>query len=509
MLGYFLIMETNKRSYVTKTIPSSFSPETENALRKTDSYKRTWEDYVSAFSKEQLEEREARLIRRHAIETGILERLYDVSWGVTQSLVADGITADVFERANDGGSELSNPTALETMKVQHAALEMMVDFVKSSRPLSVGFIKELHAAMTKNQLFVDSEDQFGRESQMPLRHGEWKLIPNSVARPDGTNWQFVEPLFVQDEIERLVAEYAQKAELTHPIVLAAWIHYSFIAIHPFSDGNGRVARALMLLALLKGKYPPLVISRESRSEYIEALDKGNDGDLELLIRFFAKLEESTLLGELDSLPVEPTPSASLVDLAKAYAGRISKQVETSIEENRVKTAQLASEIQTKVIEFLTKTGREVEQQFQQPSLDFSHYVDHASPPEPKAKYYQGQVVSSAKAVGFYSNHADGTWWTCLTLRLNGKRMKFVTIIQKVGHGETGVIAVTVSAEEYFSNGDANNAEERSFDDLLKVSINDWVNMSYDSDIEVVWPEIQSFVDGMLIAAATEFFNRAL
>jgi Fic family protein len=497
------------KKQVTRPVPSVLSPETENALRKTDAYRLTWEEYISTFSSEHLMARQERIIRKHAIETGILERLYDVSWGVTQSLVADGITSDVYERASESANEVPNLTALETIEVQLSALQMMVDFVQTSRAFTAGFIKELHAAMTKNQKFVDgSQDQFGNSTKMPLRHGEWKLTGNSVTRPDGTEWAFVDPLFVQDEIEFLVAEYEKKSETTHPIVLSAWVHYSFINIHPFSDGNGRVARALSLFALLRGHYPPIVVARDSRTEYIAALDKGNEGDLEPLIRFFARLEENTLLGELDSVPVEVESSASVSDLAKAFATRLNLKAESSLNEKRVRAEILASGLQAKIKDLLELSAEQVSGQLQLPSIDFQARVDSAHPPEPKSKYYAGQIIGAAKAVGFYSNHTDGTWWSCLTIYLNGKKMKFVAVVQKVGHGESGVLAVTVSAEEYFVSNESSGQDERSFEDILRVSSSDWVNMSSETEVKEVWPEVKDFVERMLFAALAEFFNRA-
>jgi Fic family protein len=496
------------RQRATKNVPSTLSAETENALRKTDSYRKTWQEYVSQFSEEQLKERQERLIRKHAIETGILERLYDVSWGVTQSLVADGITADVYERNGENANEAANQNALETIKVQLSALQMMVEFVQSSRNFTSGFIKELHSAMTRNQKTIESYDQFGRISDMPMRHGEWKTSANSVERPDGTKWSFVDPLLVQDEIDFLIDEYNKKQSVTHPVVMAAWIHYSFINIHPFADGNGRVARALTLFALLKGQYPPVVVTRELRTDYIAALDQGNDGDLEPLIRFFAKIEENTLLGELNSVPVQDSSNGTVSDLARAFAGRLNKQAEDTLKGKREKASSLATNLQQKIRAYLEVEAQGIAVELNSPTLNFRTWVDSSSPPDEKSRYYSGQIVKAAKAVGFYSNHADGTWWTCLNLALNGKKMKFVAVVQKVGHGEQGVLAVTASAEEY-SIIDGGGAEERGFDDLLKVSANDWVNMDTDSKADAVWPEVNEFIERMLVASLAEFFNRAL
>lgn len=60
---------------------------------------------------------------------------------------------------------------------------------------------------------------------------------------------------------------------THIVTLedVAHIHYDFVKIHPFADGNGRLARILMNLALLHLGYFPVIIPRVVRGEYIASL----------------------------------------------------------------------------------------------------------------------------------------------------------------------------------------------------------------------------------------------
>ena len=105
-------------------------------------------------------------------------------------------------------------------------------------------------------------------------------------------------------MERLVELYLESTAV-HPVVRAAWLHHRFICIHPFEDGNGRVARALTLLSLLQAKYAPPVVDRRDREEYIGALDEANEGDPRRLIRLFSRLEIVALRGELER-PARPT-----------------------------------------------------------------------------------------------------------------------------------------------------------------------------------------------------------
>jgi Fic family protein len=76
----------------------------------------------------------------------------------------------------------------------------------------------------------------------------------------------------------------------HPVLQAAELHYNLVAIHPFTDGNGRTARLLMNYHLLRNGYPHTIIEVEKRAEYLAALEEANAGRCE---RFAAFVLEST------------------------------------------------------------------------------------------------------------------------------------------------------------------------------------------------------------------------
>jgi Fic family protein len=79
---------------------------------------------------------------------------------------------------------------------------------------------------------------------------------------------------VPEQMSQLVAWYFQSDGL-HPIARATMIHSDFVKIHPFVDGNGRTARLLMNLELMKNGYPPIVIRKEIRAAYYDSLDKAH------------------------------------------------------------------------------------------------------------------------------------------------------------------------------------------------------------------------------------------
>ncbi|KAF7270206.1 FIC domain protein adenylyltransferase [Rhynchophorus ferrugineus] len=96
-----------------------------------------------------------------------------------------------------------------------------------------------------------------------------------------------------NEIPMLMETYvdwlnSEEAHSMHPVRYAALAHYKLVDIHPFVDGNGRTSRLIMNLILLKAGYPPVMILKEQREKYYDALKTGNMGDVKPFVRFVAQ-----------------------------------------------------------------------------------------------------------------------------------------------------------------------------------------------------------------------------
>ncbi len=238
-----------------------------------------------------------RLMTVWAIETGIIERLYSVDRGVTIALAEGGL--DAMERFHAEGHLTAEAQAL--IGDQRASLEMVTDLVGGRRELTSSYIRELHRGLTEHQDTRDAIDAQGRRFAAPLLKGEWKRLPNNPIRPDGRVHEYCPPEFVQDEIDRLLAWRTEhEAAGVCPEVEAAWLHHRFSQIHPFEDGNGRVARALTAAVFLKSDYLVLVIrDEEHRDPYLDALEAADGGDLKPLVDLFADIQAADLADALE------------------------------------------------------------------------------------------------------------------------------------------------------------------------------------------------------------------
>jgi Fic family protein len=409
-------------------------------LASVDALREAWEMSLEQASAEEFAEARRRTLRRHAIETGLIERLYDVGLDITKTLVAEGITAEVAAREGDLADD-----ALAVIRSQYDALEFLAKAARNGTDLSVHFVRELHQALCRTQITYEARNDFGQILQVPLHHGTWKMQPNHVRRHDGALLEYTPPEHVQSHMEGLLKLYQANAN-EHPVVRAAWLHHRFIRIHPFEDGNGRVARALTLLVLLRAKYAPLVVDRRQRSAYLDALDQANNGDLRNLVRLFARLEIVALRSELER-PAEPAPAgAGALAVAHAYAQRLRTLQQAKLTERATATELLAGQLHEKVVTYFDELSTVIRDQFREADPHAESSVNAAKPSDERATYWRKQIIRTAREVDFFANLSKGSWWTRLHLVVFSQTLRFVTVIQRVGHGESGVLAVTIFAE---------------------------------------------------------------
>ncbi len=239
-----------------------------------------------------------RLKREWAIETGLIERVYTLTRGITEILIERGLREEFIpSSATD-----RDPALVFDMIQDHAAaVDGLFDFVKQKRQLSTSYIKELHSVLLAHQETASARDVFGRRVEMPLTKGDYKKRPNNPVRPDGLIHEYCPPEHVASEMDRLLAMHLEHREGgVAPEVEAAWLHHRFTQIHPFQDGNGRVARALATLVMIRVGWFPLVVTDGGRADYIDALEAADARDLAPLVQLFAEIQGRAFEGAIDA-----------------------------------------------------------------------------------------------------------------------------------------------------------------------------------------------------------------
>jgi Fic family protein len=265
-----------------------------------------------------LEEFHRRLGREWSIETGIIEGVYTLDRGITRTLIERGINASLIP--HDATNR--DPTLVARIVQDHSeTLEGLFAFVKGERELTGGYIKELHAALLRHQETLTVVDQFGNLFEKKLEKGSYKRLPNNPTRPDGLLHEYCPPEHVASEMDRIIELHGKHVREGVPVeVEAAWLHHVFTQVHPFEDGNGRVARAIATLVFLKAELFPLVVTRDDRAKYIEALEAADQGDLMPLVALFTQIQKREVIKaiELES-QVRPAQTVDeAIEAARAW-----------------------------------------------------------------------------------------------------------------------------------------------------------------------------------------------
>lgn len=105
----------------------------------------------------------------------------------------------------------------------------------------------------------------------------------------GADVDFPLPKELDSKMKEFIAKIPELKRELHPVAYAAMVHALFVNIHPFIDGNGRVARLIMNLALLQSGYNITIIPPVVRADYIRALQDSNHGNFEPFINFISEM----------------------------------------------------------------------------------------------------------------------------------------------------------------------------------------------------------------------------
>jgi Fic family protein len=213
-----------------------------------------------------------------------LRKAYDVELTYTSNAIEGNTltlreTAEVIEHGlTVGGKPLRDH--LEAVDHYHA-LQWMREVADAARPLDEGVVQELH-----RRIFARSQSEIaGRYSQFPLRiAGSPVIVPNPAKIP---------------RIMEMFGAWLGSAPVDPETAFVA--HYRLTAIHPFGDGNGRTARLLMNLMLIRGGYAPVAVRPQDRGVYLDALERGSLTDDWISFQVFMHERlEATLADYLDA-----------------------------------------------------------------------------------------------------------------------------------------------------------------------------------------------------------------
>ena len=162
------------------------------------------------------------------------------------------------------------------MTASNVGLKMMKEeALLKETPLTQHFIRTLHKTLLREDYTVYSTQPGGVQTSYVIHAGQYKTRPNSVFTRYGDRFEYATPEETPALMSDLVDWYnnAEKSGKFTPIELAAIFHYRYIRIHPFEDGNGRIARLMVNYILTRHDYPMIVVRSRKKKEYLEALHR--------------------------------------------------------------------------------------------------------------------------------------------------------------------------------------------------------------------------------------------
>lgn len=429
-------------------------------------------------NKEQYERFMDQLKRKQAIDTGIIERMYDLKKGITETFITEGFVDSYLQH---GDTNIEPNLLMKYLGDNFEAIDFIFDFVKNDRQLTVGYIKELHSLITRHQEMTDAIDQFGNRVKIPLLKGEFKAAPNNPVRDD-VIYNYCPPEQVASEMDNLVRIYNNELSNVHILAKAAFLHHAFVQIHPFQDGNGRIARLLASFVLIKEGLFPLSIDREERIKYIDALEKADKHEYQELIDVFSGNQILSIERALNWKIVEDASNYdSVVDV---LGSRITEYRYTQ-EEQRGK--RILQNMQGIFGILQTELNHYKEDLKDKLDATTKIEVDFGAPEEANAHYYARQIVEYARLYNYYVNLSMHKCWGRMFIAVDEtKKYRLILSVHHYGY-DNGTFAIGAFLSQEITNASEEKERKKEYMDIpLGIP-----PLTFSSDKEIV--ELQSTI----------------
>lgn len=165
---------------------------------------------------------------------------------------------------------------LEEMKAHNVGLKIVMEEAENGdRPLTETFIRQIHKVLLREDYEVHRQLPNGVMSGYTIHAGCYKTRPNSVITRTGERFEYASPEETPALMTDLLTWFNEevKKKVLSPIELATLFHYRYIRIHPFEDGNGRIARLMVNFILARYGFPMIVVPSKTKEDYLTALNR--------------------------------------------------------------------------------------------------------------------------------------------------------------------------------------------------------------------------------------------
>ena len=255
---------------------------------------------------ESIQGKKLELDRHRPLNPSIVRKLEEeflIAWTYNSNAI-EGNTLSLQETqiVLNTGVTIGGKTVNEHFEVinHKNGIEYINSLVTKKTNITQNTVKKLHGLILKS---IDDAEAGNYRKQNVRILGAHHIPPQSVKIPRLMS-EFIE-WFYQNEHSMTIPE------------LVSEIHYKLVMIHPFIDGNGRVARLLMNLLLMRHGYPPAIILKVDRKRYYRVLNEANRGNKANYENFIGRSIERSLIIYLNSIEPDQAKEKMFITLKKA------------------------------------------------------------------------------------------------------------------------------------------------------------------------------------------------
>jgi Fic family protein len=263
----------------------------------------------------------------------MLENVFELEDSSWRKLIRTGFFINSIEGISLTSRKKKKEAIIQVLTNTENALSLINRCLDDYSQFTPEFLKKLHHTLLHDDWFeeevVVSGDLFGDGTVIRLvTVGKFRKKAcytfhyedeQENTLPEVT--QFCHFSLIEEEMHNFCRSVQEiLAVESDPFTKAAWIQWSFLRIHPFEDGNGRVSRIISSIPLYQLFLPPIVVKNENKKNYFQALKHADiEGDLTLLRTF---LKNSLLDGmeEIKNLPVNTTGGAKKPERKRRIPG---------------------------------------------------------------------------------------------------------------------------------------------------------------------------------------------
>ena len=245
--------------------------------------------------------------------------------------------------------------------------------------------------------------------------------------------EYCPPEHVASEMDALIRMHAEHQVRDTPIeVEAAWLHHRFTQIHPFADGNGRVARAIASLVFIKAGWFPVIVKRDDRDRYSEALEKADAGDLRPLVALFVEAQRAEVI-QASEIGYEIKPITSPHDAVVAARDRLLQRGKLPMPE-WLAAKSIANKLQERAAQRLAQVAADLQQEIGSIGRGFTFGV-RGTPPNDQAR------VKAVRDSGHVADFAEYNHSAQVLLNTGGPQATLALSFHAIGPRFRGIIGV--------------------------------------------------------------------